>query len=329
MEKEPDRRTRKNSASVFKAGTVCLVFLIIGFESALFVRRAAELSVQLRRDSPDTVYVVDEALARRLLAEDGSESVPAPPSEGTAVAIAGGGEGAPRTPGRSQGGDIVIRKDAVHPPAVEQVRQAHRKVESFRFDPNTAGQEDLMRLGFSEKQAAAIVNYRAKGGRFRRKEDFAKSFVVADSVYKRLEPYISIPKIDINKADSAAFDTLPGIGGYFAARMVSYRAELGGYSFPEQLMDIRHFDREKYDGLKDLISCSPPQKAFALWSLPADELKAHPYIRDFQTAKAIVLYRDNTPRGEWTVEGLAKAGIIKEETAAKLARCRIETPAGP
>ena len=209
------------------------------------------------------------------------------------------------------------------------MRQAHRKVESFRFDPNTAGQEDLMRLGFSEKQAAAIVNYRAKGGRFRRKEDFAKSFVVADSVYKRLEPYISIPKIDINKADSAAFDTLPGIGGYFAARMVSYRAELGGYSFPEQLMDIRHFDREKYDGLKDLISCSPPQKAFALWSLPADELKAHPYIRDFQTAKAIVLYRDNTPRGEWTVEGLAKAGIIKEETAAKLARCRIEIPAGP
>ncbi len=78
MEKEPDRRTRKNSASVFKAGTVCLVFLIIGFESALFVRRAAELSVQLRRDSPDTVYVVDEALARRLLAENGGESVPAP-----------------------------------------------------------------------------------------------------------------------------------------------------------------------------------------------------------------------------------------------------------
>jgi phage terminase large subunit-like protein len=66
-----------------------------------------------------------------------------------------------------------------------------------------------------------------------------------------------------------------------------------------------------------------------VWSLPADELKAHPYIRDFQTAKAIVLYRDNTPRGEWTVEGLAKAGIIKEETAAKLARCRIETPAEP
>jgi DNA uptake protein ComE-like DNA-binding protein len=268
---------------------------------------------------------VDEALARRLLAQNGEESVPAPSGDGAAVAIAGGGEGTPRTPGRSQGGDIVIRKDARHPPAVEQVRQAHRKVESFRFDPNTAGQEDLMRLGFSEKQAAAIVNYRAKGGRFRRKEDFAKSFVVADSVYKRLEPYISIPKIDINKADSAAFDTLPGIGGYFAARMVSYRAELGGYSFPEQLMDIWHFDREKYDGLKDLVFCSPPAP-FGLWTLPADSLRRHPYIRSWQAARSIVLFRDNTPREGWTVEAIAAAGILPEEDARRLSRCVIAAP---
>ena len=95
-----------------------------------------------------------------------------------------------------------------------------RKVENFPFDPNTVSQQDLQRLGFSEKQAASIVNYRAKGGRFHRPSDFAKSFVVADSVFRRLEPYISIPQIDINAADSAAFDNLPGIGPYYAAKMV-------------------------------------------------------------------------------------------------------------
>lgn len=128
-----------------------------------------------------------------------------------------------------------------------------RKVENFPFDPNTVSQQDLQRLGFSEKQAASIVNYRAKGGRFHRPSDFAKSFVVADSVFKRLEPYISIPQIDINAADSAAFDNLPGIGPYYAAKMVEYRENIQGYTYPEQLLDIWNFGQERLDGLLDLI----------------------------------------------------------------------------
>ena len=128
-----------------------------------------------------------------------------------------------------------------------------RKVENFPFDPNTVSQQDLQRLGFTEKQAASIVNYRAKGGRFHRPSDFAKSFVVADSVFRRLEPYISIPQIDINAADSAAFDNLPGIGPYYAAKMVEYRAHIQGYTYPEQLLDIWNFGQERLDGLLDLI----------------------------------------------------------------------------
>ena len=75
------------------------------------------------------------------------------------------------------------------------------------------------------------MEYRNKGGKFRRKSDFARSFVVSDSIYKRLEPYIDIPLIDLNLADSAAFDSLPGIGGWFASKMLAYRKELGGYSY--------------------------------------------------------------------------------------------------
>ena len=128
-----------------------------------------------------------------------------------------------------------------------------RKVENFTFDPNTVSQQDLHRLGFSEKQAASIVNYRAKGGRFHRPSDFAKSFLVADSVFRRLEPYISIPQIDINAADSAAFVNLPGIGPYYAAKMVEYREHIQGYTYPEQLLDIWNFGQERLDGLLDLI----------------------------------------------------------------------------
>ena len=182
-----------------------------------------------------------------------------------------------------------------------------------------------MRLGFSEKQAQSIDNYRSKGGRFRRKSDFAKSYVVADSVYRRLEAYIDIPMTDINKADSAAFDALPGIGPYYAAKMVEYRSRLGGYSHPGQLMEIRNFDRERYEALSDLITCSSP-KPYPLWDLPADSLRLHPYIRGWNEARAIVLLRENTPRDSLRVELIRRAGILPEEDCLRLELCVIAEP---
>ena len=291
----------KPPVSVFKVGGIALAFLIIGYQSALFVHRAASLWVTSRRDAPDTVYVVDPALAARLTA---LQEIDTP----------------------QDGGPVTVRRNASHAPVVQQVRRSTRRVESFRFNPNTVSGEDLECLGFTEKQAQAILNYRAKGGRFRRKSDFAKSFVVSDSVYKRLEPYINIPRVDINRADSAAFDDLPGIGPYFASRMVEYRTRLGGYSYKEQLMDIHNLDSLRFNGLADLIVCSPPSKPFRLWSLPEDSLRLHPYIRSRQAAHSIVLYRNNTPRSEWSVQAIADAFILPPEDAARLARCIIAEP---
>ena len=201
-----------------------------------------------------------------------------------------------------------------------------RKYESFPFDPNTVSVDDLMRLGFSLKQAQSIDNYRKKGGRFRRRSDFARSYVVEDSVFQRLEKYINIPKIDINSADSVTLITLPGIGKFFAGKIVSYRRELGGYSYPEQLMDICHFDREKYDNLKDLIKLDTLGiDAYPLWSLPEAELARHPYIGK-RAARGIVLFRENSPKSDWTVANLQKAGILDPDKAAKLSGCRISKP---
>lgn len=312
-------------SAAFKIGAVSFVFLIIGYQAALFINRAARLRIESVRDHPDTVFVVDDSLARRILGvgTPAGESSPALRADGVAPAAVqrAGGGGSATTAGDGARPPLVIRKDADHPESVKAVRESTRKVESFRFNPNTASVADLQRLGFSEKQAQAIGNYREKGGRFRRKTDFAKSFVVADSVYERLEPFIDIPLVDINAADSAAFDALPGIGGWFASKMVAYREELGGYSRTEQLMDIYHFDREKFDGLRDLVCCGHPKRDFGLWTLPAEELRKHPYIRSWQTARSIVFFRENNPRSEWNVDALAEAGIITPETAAKLKWC--------
>ena len=298
MEEGKRQKTLKSS---FTTGAIALVFLIIGFETALFIHKAAVTRLVADRDHPDTVYVVERVRPKTNPKVEEAE-------------------------GEEETDTVFVRKRAERSLEVVRVREkaSPRRVESFRFNPNTVSLEDLMRLGFSEKQAQSILNYRAKGGRFRRPSDFAKSYVVADSVFDRLEPYIDIPRIDLNRADSAAFETLPGIGPYFASKMVSYRTSLGGYSHPEQLLEIYHFDREKYDALKDLISCSPPEP-YPLWTLSERDLARHPYIsRD--EAHSIVLYRSHQPQSAWTLDGMNRAGILSEEHYAKLSRCVLAQP---
>jgi len=235
---------RKNDspASTFKAGAVSLAFLIIGYQTALFVQKAAKLRIEANRDKPDTVFVY---------VRDGVEKAESEVALPDIPLEARGKVG--KNPSRRD--TITVRKEAPHSPAVREYRARTRRVESFPFNPNTATAEDFRRLGFSEKQAASLCAYREKGGHFSRKADFARSYVVSDSLYARLESFIVIPKLNINTADSAQFDALPGIGGYYAAKMVEYRRKIGRFSSIEQLMDIRGFDRERFDGLSDLVTC--------------------------------------------------------------------------
>lgn len=293
------KKNEKGSGAAFRTGVIAIAFMATGFQTALFLHKAAAVKIESMKDRPDTVYVIETRTA-------GTEDTDSP---------------AQRTV-------TTIRKNySSRSSTSSNIRNAYapRTCESFPFNPNTVSVEDLQRLGFSEKQALSIDNYRKKGGHFSRKENFAKSYVVADSVYRRLEPFIQIPKIDLNQADSATFETLPGIGPFYASKMVSYRNELGGsYSYPEQLMDLYRFDKEKYDKLSDLITVTG-KKPYRLWSLPEDSLAMHPYIRRY-AAHGIVLYRKNHPSSQWTVKGLEEAGVLREEDARKLEKCVIATP---
>ena len=339
MGTDQETSSHNRISASFKVGAIALAFLIIGYQAALFVRSAAVARLASHRDAPDTVFVVDEALARRLLAdsppinlnEAKDPATPARSSASTSGSVrgrsSGSGKSSGSSPDNSSGSpSVIIRRNASHSPETDAVlaSSGRRRVESFTFDPNTVSLSDLQRLGFSERQAQSIINYREKGGRFRRPSDFAKSYVVADSVFRRLEPYIRIPKIDLNSADSTALVSLPGIGPYYAARIIEHRTRLRGFSYPEQLMDINRFDREKYDALKDLITVGK-SAPYPLWTLPEDSLKLHPYI-DGGTAHGIVLYREHNPRDRWTVAGLRAAGVLRPSDADRLARCRLSSP---
>ncbi len=87
----------------------------------------------------------------------------------------------------------------------------------FFFDPNTITLDSLCMLGLTPRQAQTILNYRNKGGRFRRPEDFSRMYVVSEELYLRVKPFIAIasesqdPKRK-SQADNAGAPVRPGAG---------------------------------------------------------------------------------------------------------------------
>jgi len=134
----------------------------------------------------------------------------------------------------------------------------------FSFNPNTASYDTLISLGLSQKEAATLISYREKGGRFRRPADLKKVYGLDSLKAEKLIPYIeskedtikkkkvvsfnkSRPVIDINNCDSAMLVTLPGIGPVLSGRIIRYRHLLGGFARVEQLKEVYGLKEETYD----------------------------------------------------------------------------------
>lgn len=109
-----------------------------------------------------------------------------------------------------------------------------------------------------------------------------------DSVVARYQPKLREgEQIVLNTADTAALKMVPGIGSYFARKVVQYGERLGGYVSVDQLDEIEGFplDAKTYLRIED---ARPRQ--LRVNQLTLNELKRHPYINFFQ-ARAITDYR--------------------------------------
>ena len=91
----------------------------------------------------------------------------------------------------------------------------------------------------------------------------------------------------LNTADTTALKTIPGIGPYFARKIVQYGERLGGYISVEQLDEIEDFPQESKKYL--VIQNAQPRK-MNINQLSLNELKRHPYLNYYQ-ARAITDYR--------------------------------------
>ena len=93
--------------------------------------------------------------------------------------------------------------------------------------------------------------------------------------------------IVLNTADTTQLKMVPGIGSYFARKVVQYGQRLGGYVSVDQLDEIENFPLDAKDYL--VIENAQPHK-LNVNSLSLNDLKKHPYISFYQ-ARTITDYR--------------------------------------
>ena len=214
------------------------------------------------------------------------------------------------------------------------------KVDYFNFDPNILDSAGWVKLGFSPKQSAAIINYRNAGAVFRKPTDVKKLFVVDDAKYEELLPFIQIeetpereyeqdrnrfnkpekpsqPKyepvvVELNSADTSQLMKLYGIGPSFSKRIVKYRELLGGYIAKEQLLEVYGMDSSRFNPISEhLLVDTTIRNRINVNSADFKTLLRHPYLDKNQT-KAIINYRKQ--HGVFSsVSDLKKIHLIDEE----------------
>lgn len=216
--------------------------------------------------------------------------------------------------------DSSIRKAAVRRGVqyIYNVETVRRKLSAF--DPNTADSTLLLSLGLQPWQVRSIYRYRAKGGIYRQPSDFARLYGLTVKQYKELLPYIHISGeykpaaevygrtdavrsgrdtlrypvklqpgqyVTLDDADTASLRKVPGIGRYYASRIVRYRNDLGGYVSVAQLSEIEGIPEA---ALSYFRVTGGAVRKLNLNRLTLNELKHHPYINFYQ-ARRIIDYR--------------------------------------
>ncbi|MFZ1806960.1 MAG: helix-hairpin-helix domain-containing protein [Cyclobacteriaceae bacterium] len=186
----------------------------------------------------------------------------------------------------------------------------------FVFDPNTATSADFDSLGMPSYLSDRIINYRSKGGSFRKPEDLSKIYGLDSALFERLYPFIniktkeqksseanyssesdnkkisSITTQDLNLVDTTQLKLIRGVGTVLASRIVKYRAALGGFIDQNQIKEVYGLDTTVVERVKTRFYVAPAYVPAQLNINKATEsdLSNHPYIRS-KIAKSIVAYR--------------------------------------
>lgn len=166
-----------------------------------------------------------------------------------------------------------------------------RTIELFPFDPNTADSTAFLRLGLQPWMVRNIYKYRAAGGIYRCKEDFARLYGLTKKQYEILAPYINI-------------------GDDYRAASDFYTPEYGGRN--EGKNAERH-EITPRDTMRFPVKLQPGEHV-AVNAADTTQLKKIPGIGS-SYAKAIVRYRERLG-GYSSVEQLQEIDGFPQEALA-------------
>jgi len=209
----------------------------------------------------------------------------------------------------------------------------------FYFDPNRCSYEDWIRLGVSSRRAGSLRRYVEAGGVFSEAKALLRFRGWAPGEAERLMPFVRVSDppahadrkgipaagrsgrerlapLDINAADSAAWERLPGIGPVLAARIVAYRGKLGGFYDKSQLLEVWGLKDSVFQRIESGLIQPKVWNKLALNRVTREELARHPYF-GYRLAGPLVAYREK--RGPFTsLQDLLQIPWVGEELLRKV-----------
>ena len=202
-------------------------------------------------------------------------------------------------------------------------RFSPRPFEPFRID--TVGVEYLRLIGFSTRQARALIEYRNRGAEgIRDMQELRDCYGVSSEMADSLEAYVIFPEpkpygglVEINSADSMALRSVAGIGAKSVVAIMEYRRLLGGFYSIDQIAELKCVTAENFARISKQICCdSCVISKIDINFAPASELEYHPYM----TRKAInKIIQIRKSKGGWkSFEEIVNDNIFTMEQAAAL-----------
>lgn len=197
-----------------------------------------------------------------------------------------------------------------------------------KFDPNTYKLSDWMKLGLSQKQADIIMKF--SSNRIDNNDELQNIFVISDELFDLIKDSTFYPTkavrdnekvdeitfLDLNSATADELDKLPGIGKYYAKKIIDYRESLGGYLNKEQLLEIWNFDPQTYERIKGRVNTQSSVNRLNINTATVEELNLHPYI-DYKQANSIVKMREQ--HGAYVkVEEIKRSKLIDDNTYQRI-----------
>ena len=206
---------------------------------------------------------------------------------------------------------------------VRKPRFSPRPFEPFAID--TVGVEYLRLIGFSTRQAEALIDYRNRGSGIFSMNELRDCYAVSEEMADSLSHFIVLSVrdphkglVEINSADSVTLRKVRGIGSKTVVALLQYRKLLGGFVRKEQIAELKCVTEENFLRICEQIYCDSCKiSKIDINFAPASDFERHPYMTQ-QAVERIIETREL--KGGWrSIEEMTDDDIFGKEQAEAIA----------